>query len=339
MIGADGRVAPCFFIPGPARAPRAPDLGAALESEPMRAQRAAIRAGRRPECERCVCTMWRDPPRSRARLSRTGRGACLTHRRLVARRHRPGALGCSPARPLDPLHAHRAGIVRRLSGSNTCTTCRSWCCRGSRIRSATHWRVLRQLSTRAARPRAAVLDIGTGTGVCALFAARRARPRRGGGHESRGGALRAADALLTIWTSASKCGTATCSARSSGERFDLVLFNPPFLLGAPNDHRDAAWRRQDAARRSPPDSRSISRRAARRCAALVVRRRLRALRSGAARARLSLGGLRAPPLRQRDLHDRACDASRAHEPTRRGECCWSTRGSPRGGTRAFRSRS
>jgi len=61
VVGADGRVAPCFFIPGPTLAPRAPDLGAALASEPMRGLRAAIRAGRRPECERCVCSMWRDP--------------------------------------------------------------------------------------------------------------------------------------------------------------------------------------------------------------------------------------------------------------------------------------
>jgi MoaA/NifB/PqqE/SkfB family radical SAM enzyme len=61
VIEADGRVAPCFFIPGPARAPRAPALEEALESSPMRALRADIRAGRRPECTRCVCSMWRDP--------------------------------------------------------------------------------------------------------------------------------------------------------------------------------------------------------------------------------------------------------------------------------------
>jgi MoaA/NifB/PqqE/SkfB family radical SAM enzyme len=61
VIGADGRVAPCFFIPGPTLAPRAPDLDAALASEPMRALRDAIRAGRRPECERCVCSKWRSP--------------------------------------------------------------------------------------------------------------------------------------------------------------------------------------------------------------------------------------------------------------------------------------
>ncbi len=60
VVAADGRVAPCFFIAGPAHAPRAPELVEALASEPMRALRAAIRAGQRPECERCVCSMWRD---------------------------------------------------------------------------------------------------------------------------------------------------------------------------------------------------------------------------------------------------------------------------------------
>ncbi|HEX6998512.1 MAG TPA: radical SAM protein [Gammaproteobacteria bacterium] len=61
VVGADGRVAPCFFIPGPADAPRAPRLADAVASEPMRALTAAIRAGERPECARCVCSMWRDP--------------------------------------------------------------------------------------------------------------------------------------------------------------------------------------------------------------------------------------------------------------------------------------
>ncbi|RPI61362.1 MAG: hypothetical protein EHM50_05795 [Lysobacterales bacterium] len=34
-----------------------------------------------------------------------------------------------------------------------------------------------------------------------------------------------------------------------GERFDLVLFNPPFLVGAPRDARDAAWRSSDVPQR------------------------------------------------------------------------------------------
>jgi MoaA/NifB/PqqE/SkfB family radical SAM enzyme len=61
VVGADGRVAPCFFIPAAARAPRAPDLVANLASEPAKALRAAIRAGERRECAKCVCSMWREP--------------------------------------------------------------------------------------------------------------------------------------------------------------------------------------------------------------------------------------------------------------------------------------
>lgn len=61
VIGADGLVAPCFFIPAPKAAPRAPNLPAALSCAAMKALRAEVRAGKRPECERCVCSMWREP--------------------------------------------------------------------------------------------------------------------------------------------------------------------------------------------------------------------------------------------------------------------------------------
>jgi Fe-coproporphyrin III synthase len=60
VIAADGRVAPCFFIPG--TGPNAHDgLGAALAEESMVQLRGAIRAGAREECARCVCSMWREP--------------------------------------------------------------------------------------------------------------------------------------------------------------------------------------------------------------------------------------------------------------------------------------
>jgi MoaA/NifB/PqqE/SkfB family radical SAM enzyme len=61
VVDADGRVAPCFFIPAAPLAPRAPDLAASLASGPSRALRATIRAGERRECATCVCSMWRDP--------------------------------------------------------------------------------------------------------------------------------------------------------------------------------------------------------------------------------------------------------------------------------------
>jgi len=97
-------------------------------------------------------------------------------------------------------------------------------------------------------PGAAVLDMGTGSGVCALFAARH------------GGRVVAVD----VSPAAVRCARLNAALNQledridvrlgdlfdpvAGRRFDLVLFNPPFLIGAPKDHRDAAWRSEDAAR-------------------------------------------------------------------------------------------
>lgn len=58
VVGVDGQVSPCFFIPGPPGQP-GEGLRAALGNAPMRALRHAIRAGQRPECARCVCSMHR----------------------------------------------------------------------------------------------------------------------------------------------------------------------------------------------------------------------------------------------------------------------------------------
>ena len=60
VVQADGRLRPCFFIPGPP-APPTTDLAAALNTPFMRQLRGNIAAGRRPECERCVCSKWREP--------------------------------------------------------------------------------------------------------------------------------------------------------------------------------------------------------------------------------------------------------------------------------------
>jgi MoaA/NifB/PqqE/SkfB family radical SAM enzyme len=65
VIGATGRVQPCFFISGPLDA-RISETGAplagVLNSSGMSALRTAIRDGRRAECKTCVCSLWRDPP-------------------------------------------------------------------------------------------------------------------------------------------------------------------------------------------------------------------------------------------------------------------------------------
>jgi Fe-coproporphyrin III synthase len=60
VVGADARVAPCFFIPGPGLTTRG-GLAAAVADASMLELRASIRAGARAECARCVCSMWRDP--------------------------------------------------------------------------------------------------------------------------------------------------------------------------------------------------------------------------------------------------------------------------------------
>lgn len=60
VVEADGRVRPCFFIPGPADAPVGTDVAGALNAGDMRELRASIRAGTRPECTACVCPLWRN---------------------------------------------------------------------------------------------------------------------------------------------------------------------------------------------------------------------------------------------------------------------------------------
>lgn len=60
VIGATGRVQPCFFISAPQDAQIRDDFASALNSDGMLKLRADIRAGRRAECDRCVCSMWRN---------------------------------------------------------------------------------------------------------------------------------------------------------------------------------------------------------------------------------------------------------------------------------------
>jgi MoaA/NifB/PqqE/SkfB family radical SAM enzyme len=61
VVGVRGTVAPCFFIPAPAGALATDDADAAFDGTGLRALRADIRAGKRLECARCVCSMWREP--------------------------------------------------------------------------------------------------------------------------------------------------------------------------------------------------------------------------------------------------------------------------------------
>lgn len=86
------------------------------------------------------------------------------------------------------------------------------------------------------------LDLGTGSGVGAVFAARR-------GYavvavDVNPDAVRCAriNALLHGLEERIEAREGDLFAPVEGERFDLVLFNPPFFSGEARDALDAAWR-------------------------------------------------------------------------------------------------
>jgi MoaA/NifB/PqqE/SkfB family radical SAM enzyme len=59
VVDARNRVQPCFFIPAPFDSTVHDDLEPVLNGDAMIRLRADIREGRRTECARCVCSMWR----------------------------------------------------------------------------------------------------------------------------------------------------------------------------------------------------------------------------------------------------------------------------------------
>lgn len=96
---------------------------------------------------------------------------------------------------------------------------------------------------------AEVLDLGTGSGVCAVIAARRAR--KVVAVDVNPAAVRCAqiNALTAGLEHTIEVLQGDLFAPVKGRRFDLVLFNPPFLRGAPRDAADLAWRSTDIAER------------------------------------------------------------------------------------------
>lgn len=98
-------------------------------------------------------------------------------------------------------------------------------------------------------PGAEVLDMGTGSGVCAIFAARHAR--RVVAVDINLAAVHCAgiNARLNRLEHCMEVRHGDLFAPVAGERFDLVVFNPPFLRGTPRDDRDRAWRSPDVAER------------------------------------------------------------------------------------------
>lgn len=94
-----------------------------------------------------------------------------------------------------------------------------------------------------------VLDMGTGSGVCAVAAARYA------GHvvavDINPAAVRCAriNALLSAREDRIEVRAGDLFSSLAGRRFDVVLFNPPFIRAAALDDADRAWRSVDVAER------------------------------------------------------------------------------------------
>lgn len=99
-----------------------------------------------------------------------------------------------------------------------------------------------QLDSSRIAPEAEVLDMGTGSGVCAVFAARHAR--RVVAVDINASAVRCAriNALLNRAEGVVDARHGDLFDPVAGERFDLILFNPPFKTGEARSDRDRAWR-------------------------------------------------------------------------------------------------
>lgn len=91
----------------------------------------------------------------------------------------------------------------------------------------------------------AALDMGTGSGVGAVFAARSGF--RVVGVDVNPDAVRCAriNVLLNRMEDRVELRTGDLFEPVADERFDLVLFNPPFFRGVPKDSLDRAWRSPD----------------------------------------------------------------------------------------------
>ncbi|MGH8261199.1 MAG: HemK2/MTQ2 family protein methyltransferase [Steroidobacteraceae bacterium] len=96
---------------------------------------------------------------------------------------------------------------------------------------------------------AEVLDLGTGSGICALVAAERAR--RVTASDASATAVRCAriNALLNRVDHRIDVLQGDLFGPVADRRFDLILFNPPFLRGEPRSEADLAWRSLDVPER------------------------------------------------------------------------------------------
>lgn len=93
------------------------------------------------------------------------------------------------------------------------------------------------------------LDLGTGSGAGAVFAARRGFQVTAVDLNPEAVRCARVNALLNHLEDRIDVREGDLFAPVAGERFDLVLFNPPFFRGSPRDRLDLAWRGTDVLER------------------------------------------------------------------------------------------
>ncbi|HVT16931.1 MAG TPA: HemK2/MTQ2 family protein methyltransferase [Thermoanaerobaculia bacterium] len=94
-----------------------------------------------------------------------------------------------------------------------------------------------------------VLDMGTGCGVGAVFAARRGLAVVAVDINPQAVRCARINALINRLEERIEVREGDLFAPVAGERFDLVLFNPPFFRGEPAGDLDRAWRGTDVLER------------------------------------------------------------------------------------------
>lgn len=94
-----------------------------------------------------------------------------------------------------------------------------------------------------------ILDLGTGSGVCALTAARYSRHVTATDINSAATRCAHINALINRLDERIDIRYGDLYVPVASQRFDLILFNPPFLIGEPMDDRDATWRSDNLAER------------------------------------------------------------------------------------------
>lgn len=166
------------------------------------------------------------PQRLRELRRALGRGLYLAHRGAIRRRHDSYCLESVLGMPLLMVPGVLNPVLMRTGAFFAAT-----------------------LAAMPLAPDVRVLDMGTGSGVCALAVARRVREVTAVDINPAAVFAARASAQLNGLAARIEVLASDLFAALDGRRFDLVLFNPPFLEGRPDGVGGSAWRSGDVAAR------------------------------------------------------------------------------------------